>query len=155
MPPTRHKTCMMGPSFLHRAARDLVGRLTRQRARFAAIPKVWRVLGHPRALDVTRRASCEHPPRARAAAHQAQAGAGRCFRRSGGVPEGLKLVPARAMMLTGRPQSGSGARARAMMDEAGRVRARTHAHDAGQGGKGRRDQGKGEEEGGGGAPPAQ
>ena len=32
------QTVHHGPSFLHRAARDLVGRLTRQRARFAAIP---------------------------------------------------------------------------------------------------------------------
>ena len=43
----------------------------------------------------------------RARAHSGPSGAGRCFRRSGGVSEGLKLVPARAMMLmmlTGRPQ---------------------------------------------------
>ena len=47
-----------------------------------------------RHLGSTRRASLA--PGARAAAHQAQAGASRCFRRSEGVPEGLKLVPARS-----------------------------------------------------------
>ena len=38
MPPTRPGTSIIEPLFFHRAARDLVGRLTRQGACFAAIP---------------------------------------------------------------------------------------------------------------------
>ena len=79
--------CIMGPSFLHRAARDLVGRYF---SCFGAPAGE-----HAAGIMSTRRA------------RSGPSGAGRCFRRSGGVPEGLKLVPARAMMLmmlTGRPQ---------------------------------------------------
>ena len=95
MPPTRPGVSIIGPLFFRRAARDLVGRLTRQRARFAAIPHAMACFGAP-AHDtwVARGEHHEHP--AHAAARQAPAGASRCFRRSGGAPEGLKLVPARA-----------------------------------------------------------
>ena len=38
MPPTRPGVSIIGPLFFHRAARDLVGRLSWQRACFADIP---------------------------------------------------------------------------------------------------------------------
>ena len=47
MPPTRPGVSIIGPLFFHRAARDLVGRLTRQRARFAAIPHAMARFGAP------------------------------------------------------------------------------------------------------------
>ena len=77
MPPTRPGVSIIGPLFFRQAARDLVGRLARQRARFAAIPHAM---------------ACFGAPGARAAARQAQADV---FGGREG-PEGLKLVPARA-----------------------------------------------------------
>ena len=47
MPPTRPGVSIIGPLFFHRAARDLVGRLTRQCARFAAIPHAMACFGAP------------------------------------------------------------------------------------------------------------
>ena len=59
-------------------------RATRQRIRLAAIPHGMACFGA--AAGETWAARGEH--------HEpAPAGAGQCFRRSGGVPEGLKLVP--------------------------------------------------------------
>ena len=81
----------MGPLFFHRAARDLVGRLNRQRARFAAIPHAmaWGMRG----ADTWAARGEHHQHLVRA---QGPAGTSQCFWRSGGVPEGLKLVPPRA-----------------------------------------------------------
>ena len=56
MPPTRPGTSIIGPSFFHRAARDLVGRLIRQGARFAAIPHAMMCFG-------ARGGHHEHPAR--------------------------------------------------------------------------------------------
>ena len=57
--------CNIGPSFFHRAARDLVGRLTRQGARFAAIPHAMACFGAPaRDTWAARGEHHEHPARA-------------------------------------------------------------------------------------------
>ena len=64
MPPTCPGTSIIGPSFFHRAAWDLAGRLTRQGARFAAIPHAMACFGAP-ALDTwaARGEHHEHPAR--------------------------------------------------------------------------------------------
>ena len=64
MPPTRSGISIIGPLFFHRAARGLVGRLTRQGARFAAIPHAMACFGAPaRDTRVARGEHHEHPAR--------------------------------------------------------------------------------------------
>ena len=92
MPPTRPGVSIIGPLFFHRAARDRLGRLPGNAHVLRPFPMPWRVLGHPRTTLGRHAASIMSTRRA----CSGRSGASRCFRKSGGVPEGLKLVPARA-----------------------------------------------------------
>ena len=74
MPPTRPGVSIIGPLFFHRAARDLVGRLSRQRTCFAAIPHAMACFGAP-AHDTwaARGEHHEHPARVQRPVRRRQA----------------------------------------------------------------------------------
>ena len=109
MPPTRPGTSIIGPSFFHRAARDLVGRLTRQGARFAAIPHAMMCFG-------ARGGHHEHPARVQRPGREGYRKAARNDADDAHW-KASKGSPARAMMLATEAAGGGtkrdGARARA------------------------------------------